>query len=178
MARLSNSDLGKIPGITLKGDTSAAPSLDDMKATVRNCYLVIAFNTIWLLIPLFGVLTGNVIAYIFQVLIVAGLVLFISNNYLAKRWYYVSDFAKDTAYEKHFANIDDIGYRTFFVTMISSLVFLILAVLVTNAKSSFGQVLFQILDFALCALMIALAVWILKRVSVGLTLSAKGQAYA
>ena len=72
MARLSNSDIGKIPGITLKEDTRSAPSLDDMKATVRNCYLVIAANTIWLLIPLFGLLTGNVIAYIFQALIVAG----------------------------------------------------------------------------------------------------------
>ena len=77
MARLSNSDLAKIPGFVFReSDKEEVPSLEKMQAVARNCYLIIAGNTIWLLLPLLGFLTSNQLMVIFQGLIVGCAVLF------------------------------------------------------------------------------------------------------
>ncbi len=179
MAKLSNSDLVKIPGYVLRDqDKETTPSIDQLAAVVRNCYLVISANIIWLLIPIAGILTGNVIQHVFGALIVASAALFLSNNYLGKRWYYNTDFAKGTVYESHFQAIDDIGFRTFFVTMIGSLIFLILAVFLSNAFKAQGATIVLVLDLILSAVLILQALWILKTVLKGLATSSKGEAIA
>ncbi len=180
MAVLSATDLKKIPGYVIKHDPNEViPNAAQIKAVVRNCYLIIAANTFWLLIPFFGLISGNNIPVIFSGLILSSAVLFLSNNYLGKRWYYYSEFTEGTPYQSHLDNIDHIGFRTFFVALVSGLAFLISSVFITNLfKSSLGQYLVLALDVALSAVLISLAVWILKRVTVGLALATKEQPYA
>ncbi len=154
------------------------PTLAGLRDIVRHCYMVIAANTIWLFIPLFGLLTGNKIERIFEMLVVAGFVLFVSNNYLGKRWYYNSEYAKGTAYEGHFDNIDYIGFRTFFVTLLGSLTFLIMAVFLSEALKSYAGRIVNVLDIILSALFTGLAIWILRRALKGLMLATKSQPFA
>ena len=173
MARLSNSDLAKIPGYVFRdADKEETPSLEKMQAVARNCYLIIAVNTIWLLIPLLGFVGSNPLILIFEALVVGCAVLFVSNNYLAKRWYYYIDASKGSPYESHFTNIDNIGFRTFFVTLIGTLVFL------SNAFKAIGPKIVAVLEIGLAALLIAMAAWIAKQVSKGLATNAKGQPFA
>ena len=149
-----------------------------MAATLKTCYTVILGNAVWLLIPLFGLLTGNRLGLMLILLMIASVALILSNNYLAKKWYYSLDMAKGTPYHSHLHNIDNIGFVTFFVTMISGLAFLILAVVITNLiKANAGYYAFLVLDFAMSALLVALAVWVVKRASGGMKLAASGQEF-
>ena len=65
-------------------------------------------------------------------LLLAAAALLVSNNYIGKRWYYYSSLSKNTVYESHLENIDNIGCIVFFVTLISGLTFLITAVFILN----------------------------------------------
>ena len=69
-------------------------------------------------------------------LLLAAAALFVSNNYIGKRWYYYSSLSKNTVYESHLENIDNIGCIVFFVTLISGLTFLITAVFILNIFKS------------------------------------------
>ena len=152
--------------------------LGAMQKIVRNSYLIILPNVVWLLIPLFALLTGNNLSWIMAALILACVFLNISNVYLAVNWYYNQHRAKGTAYEGHFRNIDDIGFVTFFVTMISALLFLMVSVIITNLfKSKAGVFMNYALEIALTAVLIALAFWVVKRASVGLRAATKGEGY-
>ena len=156
-----------------------AADLATAQRTVRKCYLVILANTIWLLIPLMGLLTGNNLEVIMIALVTAFAFLILSNNYLANHWYYYSDRAKGTIYKSHFDNIDHIGFITFFVTLISSLLFLMLSVIVANLlKSAIGAAIVLMLDVALTAILGGLAFWVAKRASSGLALAAKGREFS
>lgn len=177
MARLSQSDLYKISS-TLRDDTLTAPSADAMKATARNSYLIIAVNCLWLLIPMFGILVGNDLLTIFVALIVAGAVLFASNNYLAKKWYYLHEYAEGSSLASHYSNINDIGYYTYFATMIGSLAFLIVVVFVGNIFKTHGGLIVLGVDVLFAGFLALLTAWILKRVMKGLANLAKGEAYA
>ena len=169
MARLSSSDLSKIPGYVLRPeDQEAIISPQSIPSVLKTCYLVIAANVIWLLIPAASLLTGNNIVWVSEALVVAGTSLFLSNNYLGKRWYYGHDVAQGTVYESHFATIDNIGFRTFFVTMIGGLIFLITAVFAANLFKSIGPTLVMVLDAILSLVLIAQAAWILKEVRSGM----------
>jgi hypothetical protein len=179
MSRLTNSDLLAVPGYTLREEDKFAPvSLDQLQATARNCYLVIAVNTVWLLIPLIGMLTGNNVVAIFFGLVVAAAVLFVANNYLARKWYYNSDAAKGTVYESHYERIDYIGFVTFFVTMVSTLAFMIISVFAANIFKGIGQQVVLVLDIAFSGLLIVLAVWILKQCSKGLATGLRKEPFA
>ncbi len=178
MAESAGSDLEAQNQAEVDYINKQRPSLNDLQKIVRACYMVIAGNAIWLLIPLFGLLTGNNIQHIFETLVTAGLVLFISNNFIGKRWYYNADFAKGTVYEKHFANINNIGYRTFFSTLIGALVFLILAVFLSEALKTYAGWIVEILDIVLSGLFVVLAVWVLRLALKGLTLASKAQPFA
>jgi uncharacterized membrane protein len=177
MARLSQSDLYKISN-TLRDDSLKAPSADVMKSTARNSYMIIALNCLWLLIPLFGILIGNDLLKIFVALIVAGAVLFASNNYLAKKWYYLHEYAEGSKLASHYANINDIGYYTYFATMIGSLAFLIVVVFVGNIFKTHGGMIVLGVDFLFAGFLVLLTVWIMKRVLKGLAMLAKDEAYA
>ena len=145
---------------------------------VRNCYLLILFNSIWLLIPFIGLITGNNLNIILSALVIAGAALFLSNNYIGKKWYYFSGGAKNTIYESHLANIDHIGFIVFFVTLISGLTFLIAAVFITNIfKSQFGAIMLLIANLAIGLLLIALAFWVLKHAAGGMIEAGKSRAY-
>ena len=146
----------------------APVSIEQLQATARNCYLIIAANTIWLLIPLIGLLTGNSLVKIFFSLIVAAAVLFLSNNYLARKWYYNTDAAKGTPFESHYERIDYIGFVTFFVTMIATLAFMIVSVFAANLFKSIGSQVVLVLDIAFSGQLVVLAAWILKQCSKGL----------
>ncbi len=174
MSRLSTTDLTAVPGYTLREDDKFAPaSLETLQAAARNCYLIIGANTVWLLIPLIGMLTGNNVVKIFFTLVVAAAFLFVSNNYLAIKWYYNTEAAQGTAFESHYERIDYIGFATFFVTMISTLVFMIISVFAANLFKTYGQQLVFILDLVLSGVLIVLAGWILKQVSTGLATLAR-----
>ena len=177
MARLSQSDLYKISN-TLRDDTLSAPTPEAMKSTARNSYLIIALNCLWLMIPLFGILIGNNLLTIFVALIVAGAVLFVSNNYLAKKWYYLHEYAEGSPLASHYANINDIGYYTYFATMIGSLAFLIVVVFVGNIFKTHGGTIVLGVDFLFSGFLVLLTVWILKRVTKGMATLAKNEAYA
>lgn len=169
MSRLSNSDLLAVPGYTLREEDKFAPvSIEQLQATARNCYLIIAANTVWLLIPLIGMLTGNNVVQIFFALVVAAAVLFLANNYLARKWYYNTDAAKGTVYESHYERIDYIGFVTFFVTMVATLAFMIIAVFAANIFKNVGQQVVLALDIIFSGLLVVLAAWILKQCSKGL----------
>ena len=179
MSRLSNSDLLAVPGYTLREEDKFAPvSLDQLQATARNCYLIIAANTVWLLIPLIGLLTGNSLVKIFFALVIAAAVLFVSNNYLARKWYYNTDAAKGTPFESHYERIDYIGFATFFVTLIATLAFMIISVFAANIFKSFGQQVVLLLDIAFSGLLVVLAAWVLKQCSKGLATGARKEPFA
>jgi len=170
VARLSSSDLVKIPGYVLRPeDHDSIISAESMPSVLKTCYLVIAANVIWLLIPGAALLAGNNIVWVSEALVVAGASLFVSNNYLGKRWYYGRDVAQGTVYESHFDTIDNIGYRTFFVTMIGGLIFLITAVFAANLFKSVGPTLVIVLDSILSLVLIVQAGWILKEVRSGMS---------
>ena len=176
VARLSSSDLAKIPGYVLRPeDKESIISIESMPNVLRTCYLIIAANSIWLLIPTIGLLSGNNIVMVSEALVVAGACLFLSNNYLGKRWYYGQDVAKGTMYESHFETIDNIGFRTFFVSMIGGLIFLITAVFAANLFKSFGPTLVIVLNAVLSLVLIVQAGWILKEVRSGMTKLAQQQ---
>lgn len=178
MSRLSNTDLLAVPGYTLREEDKFAPvSLETLQATARNCYLIIAANTIWLLIPLIGMFTGNSLVNIFFTLILAAAVLFVSNNYLARKWYYNTDAAKGTAFESHYERIDYIGFVTFFVTMVSTLAFMIISVFAANLFKNIGSQVVFVLDIVFSGLLVLLAAWILKQCSKGLATAARKEAF-
>ena len=178
MSRLSTTDLLAVPGYTLREEDKFAPvSLETLQATARNCYLIIAANTIWLLIPLIGMLTGNSLVKIFFTLVVAAAVLFVSNNYLARKWYYNTDAAKGTVFESHYERIDYIGFATFFVTLIATLAFMIISVFAANIFKTYGQQVVMVLDVAFSGLLVLLAAWILKQCSKGLATAARKEAF-
>ncbi len=179
MSRLSNSDLLAVPGYTLREEDKFAPvSLETLQATARNCYLIIAANTVWLLIPLLGMLMGNDVVKIFFTLVVAAAVLFLSNNYLARKWYYNTEAAKGTVFESHYERIDYIGFVTFFVTMIATLAFMIVSVFAANIFKTYGQQVVLVLDIAFSGLLVLLAVWILKQTTKGLATGARKEPFA
>ena len=179
MSRLSNSDLLAVPGYTLREEDKFAPvSLETLQATARNCYLIIAANTVWLLIPLLGMLMGNDVVKIFFTLVVAAAVLFLSNNYLARKWYYNTEAAKGTVFESHYERIDYIGFVTFFVTMIATLAFMIVSVFAANIFKTYGQQVVLVLDIAFSGLLVLLAVWILKQTTQGLATGARKEPFA
>jgi hypothetical protein len=165
---------------------------------VRKSYMMIAVNVIWLLIPLLGIvmrLVGvdaqTVIVSVFWIMILGCGVLFFCNIYLAKNWYYSEDTAKGTPFASHLKNIDNIGFVTFFVTLIAALVFLIASVLVTNLLkkkvtvagasidlATVGTVLNWALELALTGALVVLGLWIFKNVTAGLARAARGEALA
>ena len=155
---------------------SLGPTPEELRIIVRHCYMVITFNAIWLLIPLVGLITGNNIPHIFEALVVAGLVLFISNSYIGNRWYYNSDYARGTIYEKHFGIIDTIGLRTFFSTLVGSLTFLILAVFLSDALKAYAVFIVSALDIVLSALFVGLAIWVVTQTLRGLAQTATAAA--
>lgn len=149
-----------------------------MQKTLRNCYLIILPNIVWLFIPVFALLTGNNLSWIMAALMVACVFLNISNVYIAKHWYYNHAAAAGSVYQGHFRNVDDIGFVTFFVTMIGSLMFLIASVIVTNViKSQLGAYFNLALELALAGIYIVLALWVVKRASEGLSLVSKNEPY-
>jgi hypothetical protein len=176
---LSNTDLLAVPGYTLREEDKFAPvSIEQLQATARNCYLIIAANTVWLLIPLIGMLTGNNLVQIFFALVVAAAVLFLANNYLARKWYYNTDAAKGTVFESHYERIDYIGFVTFFVTMVATLAFMIIAVFAANIFKGIGQQVVLALDIVFSGLLVLLAAWILKQCSKGIATGAAKRPFA
>ena len=176
-------------------DNSTAATLQQ---SVRNCYLMIGVNVVWLLIPLLGIamrvagMDGQtVIVSIFWLMIVACGVLFACNIYLAKKWYYSEDAARNTPFASHLKNVDNIGFVTFFVTMIATLLFLIASVLVTNLLkktvtiggstvdlATVGTALNWALELALTGSLVVLGLWIFRNVSAGLARASRGEAMA
>jgi hypothetical protein len=163
-----------------EGDVVEANNSDitKTKSAVRNCYYLILGNTIWLLIPMVGLLTGNNISTMLTLMVTAGAVLFVSNNYIGKKWYYSTADAKDTVFESHLNNIDNIGFVVFFITMVAALIFLIATVLVLNIfKSQSGFVMFLIIDIAMSVVLGGLAFWVVKHAGAGLSNASKNLAY-
>ena len=155
-----------------------ATTLARTASAVRNCYLLILANSVWLLLPVIGLVTGNNLNFMLAALLVAGASLFLSNNYIGKRWYYSADDAKGTVFKSHLDNIDNIGFITFFVSLIAGLAFLITTVFVLNIfKSASGYYIFLAIDLIMSALLMALAWWVVKHASSGLALAGKSQAY-
>ena len=155
-----------------------AATLAKTAGVVRNCYLLIIANAVWLLLPVIGLLTGNNLNVMLAALLAAGTSLFLTNNYIGKRWYYSSSEAKNTVYQSHLENIDNIGFITFFVSLIAGLAFLITTVFILNIfKSQSGFYLFLAVDVVMSILLIALAYWVVKNASSGLALSGKSQEF-
>ena len=155
-----------------------AATLARTAGVVRNCYLLIIANAVWLLLPVIGLLTGNNLNMMLGALLVAGASLFLSNNYIGKRWYYSSSEAKNTVFQSHLENIDNIGFITFFVSLISGLAFLISTVFILNIfKSQSGFYMFLAVDIVMSVLLIALAFWVVKHASSGLALAGKSQEF-
>ncbi len=170
MSRLSTSDLMKIPGFQMPANmVETAPSEDAMRAAARNSYLIVGANIVWLLIPLIGLITNAGTHVMFGAMVLAMMVLFGANVYTGRKWYFYVDFAKGTPLEAHYARIDHLGFRAFFGTLISVLLFLIASVMVTNLiKSEAGGWIVLGLNVALTVFMTGLGVWIGREVVKGL----------
>jgi hypothetical protein len=159
-------------------DDPEVASLDKIRASIRNCYILTAANSIWLLIPAIGLILGNNLNMILSALVLGGFVLFLRNNYIGKKIYYLSSAAENSVFKSHLNNVDNIGYIVFFVTLIGGLTFLLTTVFILNGfKSQSGYVMFVIVDVILSGLLGALAFWVLKHSLGGLVSVTKSQAY-
>jgi hypothetical protein len=150
----------------------------NIRTALRNCYLLVAFNTVWLLIPAFGIVLGNNLHVIVVSLAVGGFIIFVSNTYIAKKLYYLETPTKGSLYESHLHNVDNAGFVVFFVTLVTGLLFVLLAVFVLNAfTAQSGYFMFLTIDTMLSAFLGLLAFWVLKHAIGGLWQLAKPEEY-